>query len=72
MLKVIFAILFLALLIKTAHYNVYLSFSIFLFVYVSLMIIISEHVDYDDILEERRLLRTPEGRRKYYHIINSR
>lgn len=71
MLRFILAIMLLAVIFKISQDNPYIGFGIWLFMAVTFMAYTINSVDYEDVKYERELLRTIEGRRKYYHIINS-
>ncbi len=71
MLRFIVAVLTLMILLKISRDNAYIGFAILLFLILAFMTYTIDSVDEDDIRSERELLKTPEGRRKYYEIINS-
>lgn len=72
MLRFIFAVITIACLLKITQDNAYVGFGIWLFLAVSFMIYASDSVDQQHIEFERDMLKTAEGRRQYYAIINAK
>ena len=71
MLRFILAILLMMVLFKITQDNAYIGFGLWLFMAVTFMTYTINSVDCEDVEFERELLKTPEGRRRYYEIINS-
>jgi len=59
-------------LLRVGQDNPYVGFGLYLFLTVSFIMYTNNMVEYDDMAFERNLLKTPEGRRRYYQLINSR
>jgi hypothetical protein len=62
----------LSVILKVSQENAYIGFSIYLFLAVTFVTYINNNVECSDLKFERDMLRTPEGRKQYYHIINSK
>lgn len=71
MLRFLLIIVLMCIIFKVSQYNVYIGFGIYLFLAASFMAYTSNTVDQEYNDYERELLRTKEGRDKYYYIINS-
>ena len=59
-------------ILKVGQENPYVGFSIYLFLTVSFVIYINNKVEYGGVIFERDMLKTLEGRRQYYQLINSK
>jgi hypothetical protein len=71
MLRYIFAIIFLAVLLKITQQNAYVSFGILMFLILTFMIYTIDTIDQEDTQQKRDMLKTIAGRMRYYSIINS-
>ena len=71
MLRFILAIMIIAVIFKVSQDNLYVGFGIYMFMAVAFMIYTINAVECDDVEYQRKMLRTKEGRKKYYYIINS-
>lgn len=58
-------------LIRITLDNPYIGFSLYLFMTVGFMIYTNNNIECDAVKEQRNMLKTPVGRKKYYDIINS-
>lgn len=70
-LRFILIIMIMVVLLRVGQENPYVGFGLYLFLAVSFVLYSNNAAEYDDLQFERKMLRTPEGRRKYYQIINS-
>ena len=70
-LRFILAVLLCMVIFKIGQDNPQLSFGLWLFIALSFMFYTINSVDCEQIEIERELLKTPQGRRQYYRIINS-
>lgn len=71
MLRFILAVLFVAVLLKIGQDDPQTSFLICLTLSLFFVVYTNLKIDKDDIEFERKMLRTPESRRRYYRYINS-
>ena len=71
MLRFILAVLLIAVLLKITQDNAYVGFGIYLLLSVSFMIYTINDVDCDEIEFERKMLRSPSTRKKYYYMLNT-
>jgi hypothetical protein len=71
MLRFILIIMIMIVILKVGQDNPYIGFSIYLFLATSFVLYSNNIVVYKDIEFEREMLKTPEGRLRYYQIINS-
>ena len=62
----------LIVILKVGQENAYVGFSIYLFLAVSFVTYTNNNVECDDLKFEREMLKTVEGRRRYYQLINSK
>lgn len=82
MLRFILAIMIIGVLLKVARINPYVGFGLWLFLSLSFMIYTNNQVDRSDIINERNLLKTHDGRThcckvnlpnlNYYMTMNSK
>jgi len=61
----------MVVLLRVGQENPYVGFSLYLFLAVSFVLYANNAVECEDIEFERNMLKTPEGRRRYYKLINS-
>lgn len=75
MLRFILAVVLIAVLLKVTQDNAYLGFGLYLFLAVVFMIYTINTVNMLDCDKstdlERKILRSPIERKKYYYMINS-
>ena len=71
MLYFILILMLIIVLFRVGQENPYVGFSLYLFLATSFVMYTNNMAECDDLRFERNMLKTPEGRRKYYHIINS-
>lgn len=72
MLRFILVVMILIVLLRVGQENPYVGFGLYLFLVVSFVLYTNNMVECDDLRFERKMLRTPEGRKRYLEIINSR
>lgn len=70
MLRFILIILVMAVILTVTQNNPYIGFAIWIFLVTTFMAYTINVVDHDDIKYERDMLKTNEGRRKYF-LLNS-
>ena len=71
MLRFILAIMLMTVIFKVTQDNAYIGFSILVTLALMFMVHTNNIVDYDDVRFERDMLKTPEGRWRYYNMIYS-
>ena len=71
MLRFILALLLMTVIFKITQDNAYIGFSILIALAFMFIVYANNVVDYDDVRFERDMLKTPEGRWRYYNIIHS-
>jgi hypothetical protein len=71
-LRFILLIMIMIVLLRVGQDNPYIGFSLYLFLSVSFVLYTNNVVECEDLKFEREMLKTPEGRRRYYELINSR
>jgi len=75
MLRFILIVLIIAVLLKVTQENAYIGFGLYLFLFVSFMIytidIVNATDDCDNVHIERKLLRSPASRKKFYYMLNA-
>lgn len=71
-LRFILIVMIMIVLLRVGQENPYVGFSLYLFLTVSFVIYTNNIVECEDLKFERKMLKTPEGRRIYYDMINSR
>ena len=71
MLRFILAVMVMAVIFKVSQDNVYIGFSVLATLALMFIVHTNNIVDYDDVQFERDMLKTPEGRQRYYDIIYS-
>ena len=71
MLQFILAVILVGILFKVAQEDYCIGFGIYALLAVGFMIYTNNKVEYEDTQYQRDLLKTADGRRKYYYIINS-
>ena len=71
MLRFILAVMIMTVIFKVTQDNAYIGFSILTTLALMFMVHTNNIVDYDDVRFERDMLKTPEGRQRYYNIIYS-
>lgn len=75
MLRFILAVVLIAVLLKVTQENAYIGFGIYLFLSVVFMIYTVNTVNMTDCDEkidlERKMLRSPSSRKKYFNMLNS-
>jgi len=69
MLRFILALMIMTVIFKVTQDNSYIGFSILLTLSFMFVVYANNIVEYDDVQFERDMLKTPEGRWKYYNII---
>ena len=72
MLRFIFLVMLIIVILKVGQDNPYIGFAIYLFLSTSFVIYTNNRVKYDDLEFKNKMLKTKEGRKKYYEIINSK
>jgi hypothetical protein len=75
MLRFILAVVLIAVILKATQDNPYIGFGLYLFLIVAFMIHTINTVNIiecDDTEFERKMLRTPESRKQYYYMLNSK
>jgi hypothetical protein len=71
MIRFILAIMILVVLLKVTQDNPYVGFGIWMVLAVSFLVYTVNMIDCDDVEYEQHMLKTKEGRRKYYYLINA-
>lgn len=71
MLRFILILMIMVVLLSVGQDNPYVAFSLYLFMVVSFVIYTNNIAECEDLEFERELLKTPEGRQKYYLILNA-
>lgn len=71
MLRFILAVLLIAVLLKITQDNAYVGFGVYLFLSVAFMIYTINDVDCEEIEFERKMLRSPATRKRYYYMLNT-
>lgn len=69
MLRFILALIIIIVIFTIAQENTYVGFGILLAFYFMFINYTINIVDRDDIIFERNLLKTPEGRHTYYNLV---
>jgi hypothetical protein len=59
-------------LLRVGQENPYVGFGLYLFITVSFVMYTNNMAECEDLKFERNMLKTPEGRRRYYELINSK
>ena len=72
MLRFILIIMILIVLFRVGQENPYVGFGLYMFIAVSFVLYSNNMVESEELEFEREMLKTPEGRRTYYELINSR
>ena len=75
MLRFILAVVLIAVILKATQDNAYIGFGLYLFLIVAFMIHTINTVNIiecDDTEFERKMLKTPESRKQYYYMLNSK
>ena len=70
-LRFMLIIIIILILLKVGQQNPYIGFGLYLALVVSFTVYTNSQVEHDDLEFVKEMLKTPEGRRKYYKIINS-
>jgi hypothetical protein len=61
----------IAVLLKITQENAYIGFGLYLLLSVSFMIYTINIVDCEELEFQRKMLKTPKSRKKYYYMLNS-
>lgn len=71
MLRFILIVMIMIVLLTVGQKNPYMGFSLYLVLAMSFVFYTNNLVECEDLEYEREMLKTPEGRQKYYRILNA-